>query len=813
MRKSILILTFLTGITLMPSLSLALSCTISTSCNAITVFKISSLTNAHAELPTQTNYGYYVCCNEAGLGNSCSGTYTTVIKLSSTTNAHVEEKTYTNYPISVCLSIANGNIDCQYANNNCNNLGSDYVCLASISSSTNAHVGECSAYPRKICCKATVSGPQPCLRNNPTVQIIPQTQSTNNPGTTLTYTVSVTNNDNSACGSSTFSLSVTQCPSGWTCSLSQNSVTISPGSTDSSTTISITSPSTASSGTYSFTVRATNSGATSYYGEGSGNYVINPPNTYTLTVETKIDVLFTSLPNIKVNVSNNVKYTDNSGIATYSLSPGTYTITAENFVGNNRPFSHFWDHDKNVDCNQNDALDTSTNPYTFTMASCERTITIWYKVFTHFENSAHTQGEIDYDGTKISGYLLREDNQPLHIDVSISLSYYDGSWHPIASVIVPSSSGYFEYSWTAPAGATKIKAEFIPQDWFYVGSSAEKAIVSGCSGNLILSISGSDTCTVGAEVQTTNCDGKNFEVRDESGNLECSGIISGNSFSFNCPSWQVSSNGGTTYKYDLYIDNVLNDTKQVTCNPSAAGCSGNIILTLSSTHVPPNTLITPSASGLSNCDGKTVTFRESSCSGPIKSSCIVSGNGCTGNDFNAPSSDGSYTYYACIDKNNDNDFSDPGEQDSENLQVDSSLLADFKAWLGIDSLSATLGQTFPVSIYIKNTGSVTDSYSLSVSSSSNVQTKLWDSKISDVLPNSVVSTKVEIKPLAVLSGETVDITITSSQSSKTVTLQVRLNVGSSNMSDVDAFSIILLVIIGYLIFVKSFFGETNKTQS
>jgi hypothetical protein len=239
-------------------------------------------------------------------------------------------------------------------------------------------------------------------------------------------------------------------------------------------------------------------------------------------------------------------------------------------------------------------------------------------------------------------------------------------------------------------------------------------------------------------------------------------------------------------------------TCQADCSCSGvAGCSGNIDLTLSSTRVPPSAPVTPSASGLSNCNGKTVTFREGSCSGTIKSSCSVSGNGCTGNAFNAPPNDGLYTYYACIDKNNDNDFSDPGEQDRENLQVDSSLLADFNAWLGIDSLSATLGQTFPVSIYIKNTGSVTDSYSLSVSSSSNVQTKLWDSKISDVLPGRTVSTKVDIEPL-ISQPETVTITVTS-DSGKSKDLKIEIKVGSSNMSDIDAFSIILMIIICCLI--------------
>jgi hypothetical protein len=110
-----------------------------------------------------------------------------------------------------------------------------------------------------------------CVRAAPTVSIAPSSQNTYPTGT-LTYTVSVTNPDSSPCGSSTFSLSNT-CPSGWTCQLSKNSVTISPGATDSSATITITSPASASAGSYTFSVTAQNQ-ASGLSGSGSGTAVI-----------------------------------------------------------------------------------------------------------------------------------------------------------------------------------------------------------------------------------------------------------------------------------------------------------------------------------------------------------------------------------------------------------------------------------------------------------------------------------------------------------------------------------------------------------
>ena len=81
----------------------------------------------------------------------------------------------------------------------------------------------------------------------------------------------MTNNDSSACGSSNFSLSTSLCPTGFSCTLTSSSLSISPGSQN-STTIKVKSSSTASGGDYTFKVKATNSSATSYWSEGSAIY-------------------------------------------------------------------------------------------------------------------------------------------------------------------------------------------------------------------------------------------------------------------------------------------------------------------------------------------------------------------------------------------------------------------------------------------------------------------------------------------------------------------------------------------------------------
>ncbi len=140
-----------------PSSGLAsLSCDIKTACDAgeVAVFKTSFITNAHAELPDQTNYPFNVCCGGVvALGNSCSASNNVaVLRLSGVTNAHVEETTYSNYPNPACLSAPETiGLTCGYSSS-CSNLGSEYACLASISKDTNGHVGRCDIYPIKVCC-------------------------------------------------------------------------------------------------------------------------------------------------------------------------------------------------------------------------------------------------------------------------------------------------------------------------------------------------------------------------------------------------------------------------------------------------------------------------------------------------------------------------------------------------------------------------------------------------------------------------------------------------------------------------------------
>jgi hypothetical protein len=127
---------------------------VSGTCSGVVLLNVESATGGHAELPTQANYGYKLCCSGTAVGNSCSATYhDTMVYLSASTNAHVEEDGYNNYANEVCLSDANSYaLSCDYTTS-C--TGTDAFCVASISGATNAHIGGCDTYSIKICCGAT----------------------------------------------------------------------------------------------------------------------------------------------------------------------------------------------------------------------------------------------------------------------------------------------------------------------------------------------------------------------------------------------------------------------------------------------------------------------------------------------------------------------------------------------------------------------------------------------------------------------------------------------------------------------------------
>lgn len=134
-----------------------LSCTVRASaCSGgeIEIFEMQNTTNAHAGL-SAASYNNLVCCSGVtGLGTLCSGTFATALKLSSTTNAHAEQNSQSNYVNNACLSVpSGGSVSVAYQSSNC--TGYDTT-LGSMTGTTNAHVGDGTAYTTKVC--ATAAG-------------------------------------------------------------------------------------------------------------------------------------------------------------------------------------------------------------------------------------------------------------------------------------------------------------------------------------------------------------------------------------------------------------------------------------------------------------------------------------------------------------------------------------------------------------------------------------------------------------------------------------------------------------------------------
>lgn len=110
-----------------------------------------------------------------------------------------------------------------------------------------------------------------CTRAAPTLSLSGPTASVA-AGTTITYTVTLTNKDSSACAATTFNLA-RSIPSGWSGSLGTNTLTLSAG-VSASTTLSVTSASTAAAAGYSI-------GAGSSSAQGSV-HTANASITYTV---------------------------------------------------------------------------------------------------------------------------------------------------------------------------------------------------------------------------------------------------------------------------------------------------------------------------------------------------------------------------------------------------------------------------------------------------------------------------------------------------------------------------------------------------
>jgi hypothetical protein len=112
----------------------------------------------------------------------------------------------------------------------------------------------------------------PCTRSAPTATASPSQRYVAEPGTAVTYTVSVTNTDSAGCSDSSFALRATAPAAGWQTSFADPSLTLSFGAT-ASTTLQVSSP-TVQPGSYPIVIAATNSVDSRLSGSVSVTYVV-----------------------------------------------------------------------------------------------------------------------------------------------------------------------------------------------------------------------------------------------------------------------------------------------------------------------------------------------------------------------------------------------------------------------------------------------------------------------------------------------------------------------------------------------------------
>jgi hypothetical protein len=131
-----------------------LTCSVKPACTAgeVQVFRMSSVSNAHAGTTAGSSYGQSVCCGEVcNLSASCSNVHDAVVTLSGADNAHAAPDG--SYGTEVCLSVPYGVADCTYGST----CAAGYACLATVSGANNAHVADCDGdaddYATKVCCR------------------------------------------------------------------------------------------------------------------------------------------------------------------------------------------------------------------------------------------------------------------------------------------------------------------------------------------------------------------------------------------------------------------------------------------------------------------------------------------------------------------------------------------------------------------------------------------------------------------------------------------------------------------------------------
>ena len=163
-------------------------------------------------------------------------------------------------------------------------------------------------------------GAQACVHANPALSFSPSQSQAVTPGTAVSYTVNVTNQDTSACGASQFNLQAIP-PLGWTATLTSSLLSLQPG-TSASTTLTVISPISIPDGFYGVAVTAGNSGEIKSVASGSAIYVVNGGNHAPVAVDDTAAT--TESTTVTIAVLANDSDPDGDSLQVVSLTQGSH---------------------------------------------------------------------------------------------------------------------------------------------------------------------------------------------------------------------------------------------------------------------------------------------------------------------------------------------------------------------------------------------------------------------------------------------------------------------------------------------------------
>jgi hypothetical protein len=174
-------------------------------------------------------------------------------------------------------------------------------------------------------------GAQSCVRANPALSFSPAQGPWVAPGTAVSYSVSVTNLDNSACGASSFNLQA-PAPSGWSAAFDSPSLNLQAGET-ATATLTVISPLGGADGFYAIGVVATNAAAPAQSATGSVSYAISVPAANQPPVATDDSTATAQNTSVAIAVLANDYDPDGDALALVSVSQAAHGKVSVNADG------------------------------------------------------------------------------------------------------------------------------------------------------------------------------------------------------------------------------------------------------------------------------------------------------------------------------------------------------------------------------------------------------------------------------------------------------------------------------------------------